>query len=219
MPRVSSASASSSSVPTERVDCLLVGETEVGEHLKRCRCLLVEQAEQQMLGTDVTVVQLTGFLLGALDDVPGFGVNRSNIAYSFRCSEPRLPVYFLCTACRLTPSSRAISCHVHPWSRALVTWSSSRRSASSRRARTARNPTAGSGLLASDAVCAVSIDVNLCCATPSCQHCLTGVCSSTPSGLLGDVLEPGAVGVPPLLVAGGHVVDILTQSDGPVDEL
>ena len=47
-------------------------------------------------------------------------VNRSNIAQSLRRSGPRPLAYFLCTACRETPSSWAICSHVQPWSRALL---------------------------------------------------------------------------------------------------
>src|SRR5690606_23574984 len=55
----------------------------------------------------------------------------------------RLP-YFLCTACRLTPSSAAISCQDQPWTRALRTCTASSCSSSRRSAATARSPTRGS---------------------------------------------------------------------------
>ena len=52
--------------------------------------------------------------------------------------------YFLWTACRVTPSASAMCCHGQPSRRARSTWSVSRRSASTRSERTARNPSAGS---------------------------------------------------------------------------
>jgi hypothetical protein len=58
---------------------------------------------------------------------------------------------FLCTAWRLTWSSRAMSCQDQPWSRAFSTWSASSRSSRRRKAATDRRPTAGSRLPAAAA--------------------------------------------------------------------
>src|SRR5262249_58423240 len=68
----------------------------------------------------------------------------------------RLPVrrpYLRCTVCLVTPSRLAMSCQDQPSSRACWTWSSSSRSASARRAATARSPTSGSLPAAPSAVC------------------------------------------------------------------
>src|SRR4051794_5240789 len=109
-------------------------------------------------------MELAGLLLGPDDGLPGICGEAFEHGQSFRRSGPRPLAYFLCTACRVTPSSWAICSQVQPWSRALVTCSASRRSTSVRRDRTARSPTAGSRLLAADATCAVSaMAVNLGC--------------------------------------------------------
>src|SRR5438270_6388601 len=64
----------------------------------------------------------------------------------------RLRPYLRWTVCLVTPRRLAMSCQDQPSSRACWTWSSSSRSASARRAATARSPTSGSLLAAPSAI-------------------------------------------------------------------
>src|SRR5690606_16137319 len=148
--------------PPYRVGGGLVGEPVPDEHAAGDGVGRGEHGEQEVLGADVVVVEPAGLGLGAGRHLPGrLGEpleHRQSSAFPRKM--PRLVAYFLCTACRVTPSRFAISCQVQPCSRALRTWSSSSRSASSRSARTARSPTAGSRLLASAATFVVSVMVS-----------------------------------------------------------
>src|SRR5262250_3671414 len=100
-----------------------------------------------MLAANVVVPKPAGVLLGLDDDVAsGLGETLEH---------HRLPVrrpYLRCTVCLVTPRRLAMSCQDQPSSRARWTWSSSSRSASARRAATARSPTSGSLLAASSAI-------------------------------------------------------------------
>src|SRR5690349_14903308 len=105
------------------------------------------RGQQQVLAADVVVPEPTGLGLGLDDDVAG-GIGEA-------LEHHRLPVrrpYLRCTVCLVTPRRPAMSCQDQPSSRACWTWSSSSRSASARRAATARSPTSGSLLAATSAI-------------------------------------------------------------------
>src|SRR5262249_21110448 len=113
---------------------------------------LARQRQQQVLGADVAGIEPAGLLLGDGDGVPralGEALEHQprllRRGRSFATPAGRPPC-FLCTACRLTPSTSAICCHDQPWSRAFWTWSSSTVSSSSRSDTTACSPTSGSRL-------------------------------------------------------------------------
>src|ERR1700712_2480108 len=97
-----------------------------------------------MLGAQERVAQLPCLLVGCADH-PSTFTAESLHHHHFPLPKSRLPcAYLLWTACLLTPMWRAMSCHDQPCSRALCTCNASNRSASSRSAATARNPSAGS---------------------------------------------------------------------------
>src|SRR5690348_3345059 len=105
------------------------------------------RGQQQVLAADVVVPESAGIGLGLDDDVAS-GVGEA-------LEHHRLPVrrpYLRCTACLVTPRRLAMSCQDQPSSRACWTCSSSSRSASARRAATARSPTSGSLLAAPSAI-------------------------------------------------------------------
>ena len=127
----------------------------------------VLQAEQQVLGADVVVMQARACLSANASDCFDSrvsvirSVNRSNIVRvpSDQRTRARRTGWlasarracFLCAACRETPRISAISCQDQPCSRALSTWSASSCSSSLRRAATARSPVRGSELSAAAA--------------------------------------------------------------------
>src|SRR5437763_1901316 len=99
-----------------------------------------------MLGADVVVPERPRRFLRLRDRIlrPG----GEPLEHRYLAFLPRRPPCFLCTACRLTPSTPPICSHDQPRRRALSTCSSSSRSRSRPKAATARNPTSGSLLLA-----------------------------------------------------------------------
>src|SRR5690606_30880854 len=95
----------------------------------------VEQRAEHVFGVDGVVVGPLGLGDRGVHDLARGA--REPLEHQY------LP-YFLCTACRLTPSSVAISCQDQPCTRALRTWTASSCSRRRRRAATDRRPTRGS---------------------------------------------------------------------------
>ena len=60
---------------------LLDGDVEALEHARGEPFLLAQQAEQDVLGADVVVLEGAGLVLGEDDDLSGRSVKRSNNAY------------------------------------------------------------------------------------------------------------------------------------------
>src|SRR6266702_4747548 len=114
--------------------------------------------QQQVLTADKAVLEPAGIGLGLDDDVAGI--------LGEALEHHRLPIrrpYLRWMVCLVTPRRLAMSCQDQPSSRAFSTWSSSSRSASARRAATARSPTSGSLLAAPSAICrVVSMPVSIC---------------------------------------------------------
>src|SRR6185437_7552294 len=92
------------------------------------------RGQQQVLAADVVVPEPAGIGLGLDDDVAG-GAGEALEHHRL----PRRP-YLRYTVCLVTPRRPAMSCQDQPSSRACWTCSSSSRSASARRAATARSP-------------------------------------------------------------------------------
>src|SRR6266571_7703186 len=119
----------------------LVAQDRAGRFAGRGR------GKQQVLAADVVMPEPAGIFLG-LDDGVASGVGEALEHYRPPVRRP----YLRWTVCLVTPRRLAMSCQDQPSSRARWTWSSSSRSASARRAATARSPTSGSSLAAPSAI-------------------------------------------------------------------
>src|SRR5262245_64634795 len=114
-----------------------------------------EQAEQQVLGAEVVVVQALGLLSAQVGHNAGWRGEAHHRGYPPDLGRARGPCFWW-TACLLTPNRLAICCHDQPSARALSTCRASSTSARPRRAATARRPTSGSWLAVAAANVAIS---------------------------------------------------------------
>lgn len=113
-----------------------------------------EDPEQQVLGADLGGAQPARLLLRSQHRLARGA--RDALEHQVLPARDRRPACCLWTACRLTRRASAICCQDQPCSRALSTCRSVSCSTSSRSEATARNPAAGSRLLAAAASVVVS---------------------------------------------------------------
>src|SRR5580693_3698885 len=118
---------------------------------------ILEQGEQDVIGTSSAITSSTSLLTSLQIDGPGVKRRRRN---GFGGHDDSL-LYLVCTDWRVTPRASPICCHDQPCARAAATWFASTLSARRWSANEARSPIAGSSDERFTLSSSMSMSVNL----------------------------------------------------------